>query len=123
MHSIKQIYLNMFFTLQLAYDGMAFKPQWLGNFLSESSPFTWANSMSADPAVWQTFKNEFVMKFNGETTLDSNSYDFVVDFLKNYEHQCWPNLSEVFVEANSKEQWENYFEDLSSYDEMLRTRN
>ena len=51
-----ELFFIIYFVLDAEWDDT--KDEWLGQFLSEASPFTFAENESADPAVYADFKRK-----------------------------------------------------------------
>lgn len=110
MHSMRLVYINMYFTLDLAFESD--RNDVLRQFLSESNPFLFKDGASADPAVWAEFSSAFRKYFDSDMADDEQSYNFVEEFLASNDML----LKQIFQKTVSVIAWSSNFTKLGEYE-------
>lgn len=95
----------IFFMLDACWDDN--KDDNLGHFLSEMNPYLWDDIGSADPAVYEEFKNFMKNKTLG----NDNGFSLAKDYLKTVTF--YPNLDK-YLDEYDQEGWNDAVQQLMS---------
>lgn len=78
----------------------------LGQFLSEMNPLLFEEEGSADPAIYNSFKEKFNVTFPLKTCEIEQGYYFSIEFLK-VNSNMYAKIAATYFSSISLEDWNN----------------